>query len=248
MIPSKDFPQTLFIVRSNSIKYKGYDFKNIPTSTGRADVLARIIIAALIEPNYINDSIGVWLFFNDAFFDELFDCLYNNHKIYPNEEINGKFQPFSVLITSKSPYFLNQMRIKKNFFSEYDILEALYNSFVGLYDNNYNNSIFTSINTDNLIQLSEDLIINGRNCFILEEDAPIDYVDHDISIKQLISGKSKKIAFFLGDQLGYDDKTQDGINKLIKSYPQQIKKISVGKNSLLSSSVVLLIKLKNLEE
>lgn len=230
---SENFPDLIFIIKSSSIKFSGYDFKNIPVSTGRADVLARLILAGISEPSGLSDSVGIWLFFNDNLFHELseyFTTVDNESKF------DGKslpLEPFSVLITSHSGFFKENKVLGKKSFTEYDIISSLYRSFEQIQNVNFKQSLFYRILPGNFSNQMINLTKTKRKCYILEEDAEIDLLQNNI----FANGESKeKYAFLIGDQIGFPEDF-DKVKGLFK-------KLSIGIKSQLASTIISLIKFK----
>ncbi|MHA1729754.1 MAG: hypothetical protein ACTSWY_13650 [Promethearchaeota archaeon] len=246
--------RSIFLIKSSSIKYKGYNWKNIPVSTGRADVLARVIIAALIKPplnnnfsenNSIqsNNSCGIMIFPNNTFITELSDFLLSK-----NENKNGnKLKQFSVMITLEALFFVKAISNEKTLFSELEILQALYKSFENINNPKYGNSIFSCICSGDILSSIENMMKKGRICYIFDENADEDIFENKINGFKDIS---HKFVFLIGDQtgdLGLSEKQIDDLLKRKRIDGKKVKKISIGKESQLASSVISFIKYKLIE-
>lgn len=216
------FPKIIFCVYLSSIKFKGYDLKNVPSTTGRADVIARILMNALFGPKQLNYDVGVWVLYNKKFLAELRDFFIIKGISYnlPAE--------FSTLIDSNANFFKNNPG--QTSFSEQKILHVLYKSFENITNPDFQNSIITSIiplsATSSLIEKME----SERKIFVLFEDTPLDLLKN----QDLLCSKQGKFLFFIGDQLGLENIFELSLEKY--------KKVSLGFQSQLASNIILLIR------
>jgi hypothetical protein len=249
-IMRSEFPKILFILKSTTIKFEGYDFKNIPTSTGRADVVARFIQAVMCSPKGSNGSdsdMGVWILLNEKFISEL--------NTYYSKK-NTPFQPFSCLVTSRSLFQgpslfqgLAQSEIKlesKTLLSEIEILKRLYSSFEKPSVNTQNTGMFEPQERFEFAEVVEYLQDQDYSCFILQENVEFDLLKtrrlRDLPANATTPPyKNQKLAFIIGDQLGFLTSDLEELQKL-QSKNRKITHISIGINSQLASSVVTLIK------
>ena len=215
MIESAALPKITILLYSSTIKFKGYDFQNVPTSTGRADMLIRVMKNALYLPDQYNSEIGFFLFPNQQFLLELQQEL----------QINT-LEEKGFLISAKSNYFANN---SYKTVSEHELLQVLYNSFLhvtaptkdSLFDKCYRSNFHKSISS--LIEL-------GFPVYFLNEEGT------HVGKKDLFQNSEHgKICFVLGDQIGFSDIDQEAL-------PKDITPISLGKTSFLGSTTITLIK------
>ncbi|MHA1111011.1 MAG: hypothetical protein ACTSRE_07900 [Promethearchaeota archaeon] len=209
------FPKITFIMYSSSIKFEGYDLQNVPTSTGRADMLIRVMKNALYLPNEYNSEMGFLLFPNHQFLLEL-------QKELQIEYVEEK----GFLISSKSNFFAKDPHIKV---SEHELLQALYNSFEQLAKPS-KDSLFEKCFRLNFYECISSFVEQGIPIYFLnEEGTPIDTMD------LFQNSEQEKICFVVGDQLGFSDID-------LEALPKEITSISLGKTSFLGSTTISLIK------
>ena len=229
----------LYVISSSTIKFKGYNLKNIPTSTGRADVLSRFIITALLKPSQRLDSLnfhnyaGVQIFFNEEFTLELSQYLNEIGK----PDTYKKLEKFSVLITPKSPFFVHINQIGKKFLSEHEILETFYKSLEEITNDEFKNSLFTEVKFGNFNASLIEWVENGRKIFLLAEEESFNIMD---SADFYFDCRKEDFVFIIGDQMG-DFGISEGELEKQSNY---IDKISVGREFQLASTVISLIKYK----
>jgi len=229
----------LYTISSSTIKFKGYDLKNIPTSTGRADVLSRFIITALLKPSQRLDSLnfhnyaGVQIFFNEEFTLELSQHLNEIGK----SDTYRKLEKFSVVITPKSPFFVNVNRIGKKFLSEHEILEVFYKSLEEITNNDFNNSLFTEVKFGNINASLLEWVKSRRKIYLLVEGESFNIMD---SADFYFDGRKEDFVFMIGDQMGDFGISESELEK----QSNYINKISVGREFQLASTVISLIKYK----
>ena len=200
---------------SSTIKIKDYDLQNVPTSTGRADVVIRVMKSALFQPEGYNPEIGFLLFPNPALLE---DTAHSTEL----KQLNSK----AFLITSESQYFQSE---SYRDFSEHELLQALYDSFL-LLDNDSHNSLFHKQISSDIYECVNLLVEERIPVFLLHENGEVlenfNFL-HDLS--------SEKICVILGDQVGYSDIDTT-------SFPPDVRHISIGNTSYLGSSTVTLLK------
>jgi tRNA pseudouridine-54 N-methylase len=215
MFKISDLPKITFLMYSSTIKIENYDLQNVPTSTGRADVVIRVMKSALFCPKGYNPEIGLLLFPNH----DLLETLAQSNG---NKPIESR----AFLISSESPYF---QTVSYRDFSEHTLLQALYDSFLDL-DNDSHKSLFHRQIPLDMYDCVKLIVKEKIAVFLLVENGKIiqnfDFL-HEIP--------SEKICFILGDQIGYSDID-------ITLFPQDVKQISIGSTSYLGSSTVNLIK------
>ncbi len=76
----------IFFVKSSSVDISNYSIKDIPGSTGRLDVIARIILAALLDGNSFDKNIQLWIFL-DKYGTFVFDSEVLNYGTFPKNEL-----------------------------------------------------------------------------------------------------------------------------------------------------------------
>ncbi|MBY8982694.1 MAG: hypothetical protein KGD57_07085 [Candidatus Lokiarchaeota archaeon] len=54
-----------FLIKSETVNIDNYTIKDIPGSSGRLDVISRCILSALIDNDKFEESIQIFIFFND---------------------------------------------------------------------------------------------------------------------------------------------------------------------------------------
>jgi tRNA pseudouridine-54 N-methylase len=212
MLKFEVLPKITFILFSSTLKLLGYDLQNVPTSTGRADMIIRVIKNALYLPNGYNSEMGVIIFPNR-------DFLSNLSKKLGNEDYTKK----GFLITSKAPYFFKQaFKIA----SEHELLESFYNSFLNIAEN----TMFYCSTSMNLYESMALFIQWGIPIFYLHEEGEL------IKNVGLFSKKKyNKMCFLIGDQIGFSEID-------LQALPKEMTPISLGKTSYLGSTTVSLIK------
>ncbi len=173
-----EFPNTLFILYSSTLKLEGFDLQNVPTSTGRADVIIRAMKSVCFSPSGYNQDMGLLLFPNPMFLKEV-----ANHHNLPKWDSKG------FLVSSKSNLFQDLSFLQA---SEHMLLKEFYRSWFEL-DAGLSNSIFHYQFSENLYETVEMLVNFGYSTYLLHEDGKI--------IKQF--DNSRRTCFILGDQLGY---------------------------------------------
>ncbi|MHA1339356.1 MAG: hypothetical protein ACTSRZ_04615 [Promethearchaeota archaeon] len=136
-----------FLMKSNSIKFSNYDLKNVPTSTGRADVIARCIKACLgsnknnldILENKFHNRFAIIILFNENFIAEVWNYWWKkansekSSKLFENDDFIGHrinnpyITEFGIIISNNSDYFKGNRNI--NQVSEHELLDVFYKSF-----------------------------------------------------------------------------------------------------------------------
>lgn len=216
------FPRIIFCIQTSTMNFKGYDLKNVPSTTGRADVIARIIMNALCGPKSLNRDIGIWIFYNKKFLGEL-------HEYFISKGVPCN-QPseFSTLIDINASFFKNNP--SQTLLSEQKLLNVLYNSFENINNQNFQKSLFTKViplgNTTDIINKME----SERKIYVLYEETSLDLLNN----QELLSPKQQKFLFFIGDQVGIEKCFEFGLDKY--------SRVSLGIESQLASNIVLLIK------
>jgi len=259
-----ELPKILFILKSTTMKFDGYNLKDIPTSTGRADVVARFIQAVVCSPEGgnqegRNQDMGAWILLNDHILAELsahftknsirfqpFSCLITASsfsRVFSKSNINSEPKPDLKSDINSEPKSDLRSDIKSHsLISEIQILKNLYSSLelntTCEYDcaNTCNTCLYEPMGISDFETLLRYLHDKGYSRFILQENAEIDLMKQ----KELLPS-SQKIAFIIGDQLGFLPADLEIVEKL-NSESGKITPISVGKKSQLASSVVSLIK------
>ncbi len=200
---------------SSSIKLDGYDLQNVPTSTGRADMLIRVMKNALYLPDKYNSKIGFLLFPNQKFLSELAQDL-------QIEDIKHK----GFLISSKSQFFTNNpFKIT----SEHKLLQALYDSFLHPLEKSQD-SLFSRKYLMNFHECISSLVEQGIPVYILHEEGSLIK-----NFDQLHNSEHERICIIVGDQVGFSDID-------LEALPKKIIPLSLGKTSFLGSTTVTLIK------
>ncbi|TFG20553.1 MAG: hypothetical protein EU530_03035 [Promethearchaeota archaeon] len=209
------FPKIIFIMYSSSIKFEGYDLHNVPTSTGRADMLIRVIKNTLYLPDDYNFEIGFLLFPNPQFLLEVQQKL-------QVDSLNEK----GFLISAKSNYFTKN---PYTIVSEHELLQALYNSFEQL-TNPSKESLFDKYIQLNFYECIFSFVEQGIPVYILsEEGTPLEYLNLFQNAQQ------DRVCFVVGDQIGF-------LNVDLEALPKSVFPISLGKTSFLGSTTITLIK------
>lgn len=229
----------VYTISSSTIKFKSYDLRNIPTSTGRADVLSRFIVTALLKPSPRPDSLnfhnyaGVQIFFNEEFISELSQHLNDIGK----SDTYRKLENFSVLITPKSPFFVHINQTGKNFLSEHEILEIFYKSLEEITNDEFKYSLFTEVKFGNINASLTEWVKNGRKIYLLVEEGSFNVMDAE---DFYFDCRKEDFVFIIGDQMGDHGISEGELEK----QSSNINKISVGKQFQLASTVISLIKYK----
>lgn len=211
--------KVLFVMKPTQLKYRGYSLKNAPTSTGRGDVVARFVVSTLKEPRGLNPDLGVLIFLNDEFRNEL----------HPDPE--KKSPEKAVLITSRANFFDSTKDSAK--INQYSVLKAFYDSVEKQLiegQHNYDLSLFTAISSADLRNLTELLEKKYFKIFLLYEDAKNEAFNHQNEIN-----RNNKLAFFIGDQIGY--KPAD-----LEHLKQHSLLVNLGSTPYLATSVVEMLK------
>lgn len=218
MFDIEDFPKITFIMHSSTLKFRGVDLQNVPTSTGRADMIIRVMKSALYLVHEYNPDMGLILFPNLTFLSELAEY-------HHMEKIDTK----GFLISFRSPFFRSH---PIQLISEHTLLEILYESFSSLFQET-TKSLFFKTTPLNFYENIEFLTEQGLKIFLLHEEG--DLLDKGVLSSKSVSKKPEKICFVLGDQIGYSDID-------LEALPSQIKAVSLGKTSFLGSTTITLIK------
>lgn len=172
-------PEITFLLYSSTIKFRDYDLTNVPTSTGRADMLIRVIRTIMYNKNTYESKMGLIFFPNANLLEEL-------------SEFSGGRDINSFLVCSRSSYFQNTpFKIP----SEHELLTCFYESLMHL-NQEYSDSLFYQSYSMNIYECIDTLVNNGVKAYLLHENGRI--------IKSFDKSPKKK-CFLLGDQLGYND-------------------------------------------
>ncbi len=213
------FPKITFIMYSSSIKFEGYDLENVPTSTGRADMLIRVIKNALYLPDDYNPEIGFLLFPNQQFLLEV------QQKLQVDAIHERGF-----LISASSGYFAKNPPTTA---SEHELLQAFYNSFEQLSQPS-KDSMFDKCIKLNFYECIFSFVEQEIPVYILnEEGMPIENVDLFHNTQQ--DRRCDKICLIVGDQIGFLDID-------LEALPKSVIPISLGKTSFLGSTTITLVK------
>jgi tRNA pseudouridine-54 N-methylase len=215
MLDLDALPKFTFIMYSSTLKFHGYDLQNVPTSTGRADMVIRVIKNALFLPNEYDSDMAVMLFPNPKFLSEL-----QEHSKLKENPDKG------YLISFKSAYFQNH---PYEFSSEHVLLSILYSSFQNT-QNIHFNSLFSTSCKEDFYEFLWYLEDQGVSVYLLDETGKNIEKGNDF-----LGNSSKKVCFILGDQVGFSE-----INREL--LPKTIIPISLGKTSHLGSTIITLIK------
>lgn len=215
MLDLNSFPKITFIMYSSSIKFDGFDLQNVPTSTGRADMLIRVMKNALYLPDDYSSETGFFLFPNQQFLLEL------QQKLQVDTLSEKGF-----LISSRSNYFQKNSHKRV---SEHELLLALYNSCINLVEP-YEGSLFDKCYPFTFHECISSFLEQGVPVYILQEEGT--------SIEKLSlfkKSEQEKICFVVGDQIGFSDFD-------LNALPKEIQPISLGKTPYLGSTTITLIK------
>ena len=130
----------VFFIKSNTVDLTNYNIKDIPGSSGRLDVISRVILATLMNNYEIEKDIQIWIFL-DRYGVLKFDSNKFSIQSFPTNEIK---------LTDKIVQFIRniEMGIKRN--------------------NNFSNSI-EFLQTDIFFEIKR-FLRNGYKIFVLKED------------------------------------------------------------------------------
>ncbi|MBN2155962.1 MAG: hypothetical protein JW776_07965 [Candidatus Lokiarchaeota archaeon] len=198
------------------MRFEGYDLRNVPTSTGRADVIMRVMKSALFNPNGYNSNIAFILFPNSTFLSEL--SRYLNH---PPLNFNG------FMISTNSPFFT---RISCKNASEHSLLKAFYSSCKNVDSTTQKNTLFDRLVDLNIYECTAFLANNDVDSYLLVEGGTL-IKEFNLGIPKV----PKKMCFILGDQKGFS-------HLELEQFSPKIKRISLGTTSYLSSTTITLVK------
>ena len=192
MFDIADLPKISFILYSSTLKLNQIDLQNVPTSTGRADVIIRVMKSILFQPTGYNPEMGLILFPNASFISALAD--------YHGDEMHTR----GYLISSQSKLFQDESYLNA---SEHELLQQFYNSLLEK-GNETQHSIFHKKITMNIYEYIQLLVDHGVSVYILHENGKL--------IRNF--DNTKRTAFILGDQLGFTEvdvtKIHDSINPI----------------------------------
>jgi len=167
------------LLYSSTVKFKGYDLTNVPTSTGRADMLVRVIRNIIYSKNAFESKMGLVFFPNATFLAEV-------------SEFSGLHDRNAFLICPQSNYF---QKSPFKISSEHELLNCFYESFLHLGDE-FSDSLFFRTYSMNFYECIDILIENGIKMYLLHENGRI-IRDFDET--------TERMSFLLGDQFGYND-------------------------------------------
>ncbi|MBN1803271.1 MAG: hypothetical protein JW891_17300 [Candidatus Lokiarchaeota archaeon] len=101
---------TIFIIKSDTINLEKYTIKDLPGSSGRLDVIARCVLAALIRDDSFIEDTQIWTFLGNygAF---IFDTNKLDYQTFPKNELKLA-KAMVELIQRNSPDSLRNVPIK----------------------------------------------------------------------------------------------------------------------------------------
>ncbi len=120
----------IFFIRSSTVDIRKYTIKDLTGSTGRLDVIARCILAALMDVDKFEKSVQIWVFL-DKYGTIVLDAEKLNYSTFPKNELL-LCDALVKLLRSK----LQGQEVKENALEgvkllEIDIIDAL-KQFLGL--------------------------------------------------------------------------------------------------------------------
>jgi len=251
----------IFLTKATTIKFYNYNLKNIPSSTGRADVIIRYIRSVFNQKidrlHCLNEEkFGFLILFNENFINEIWNFWNNNSSCNIN---------FGILITNISKLSkkydklenLSEFFLVKNFYNSIEKLNFLderdkineYISKKGFFIVKVDNYIINYIIFFNEESKFYDLIKETCNIIIIKEDANINLnkiiiqknlcnykynTTENFSLNQLKKNNKKGLCFILGDHIGFDEIMEKNLKNCIE--------FNIGDKNYLGSQVISFIK------
>ena len=126
----------VFFIKSPTVDITHYNIKDIPGSSGRLDVIARCVLAALLQKKMLETNVEIWVFLdNYGTFIFNSDCF--NYSQFPKNELMFSDYFVSFLLNFDSDEKLSENPLKTTKHSKISLFEALkkfqiknYNLFV----------------------------------------------------------------------------------------------------------------------
>ncbi|MEJ2294325.1 MAG: hypothetical protein P8Y23_06100 [Candidatus Lokiarchaeota archaeon] len=188
----------IFFIQSSTVNLRNYTIKNIPGSSGRLDVISRIILASMLRGNKLEKDVEIWVFLDNygtfVFFSNDF-----NEESFPKNEI------------ALSDYFVKFILKKQDHFNNNPLRNVklvntdIFNALKYYFDLNYQ-----------IFEMDE----NGQDYYPIFNELD----------------QNSNLLFIIGNQTGEMINSEELIN-------YKIRRISLGIQSYLASSVIRLIKL-----
>ncbi|MBY8989130.1 MAG: hypothetical protein KGD58_00090 [Candidatus Lokiarchaeota archaeon] len=75
-----------FLIKSTTVSLNNYTIKDIPGSSGRLDVISRCILAALLDKDYFDLRVNIWVFL-DNYGTLVFDPQAFDYDTFPKNEL-----------------------------------------------------------------------------------------------------------------------------------------------------------------
>ncbi|MHA1336158.1 MAG: hypothetical protein ACTSVV_05985 [Promethearchaeota archaeon] len=76
----------LFFIRSDTVDLSKFNIKDIPGTSGRLDVIARCVIAALFKGDFLDKNVQIWIYL-DKYGTLIFDSNEINAEEFPKNEL-----------------------------------------------------------------------------------------------------------------------------------------------------------------
>lgn len=187
-----------FFIQSSTVNLQNYTIKDIPGSSGRLDVISRVILDAILTDNKLENDIEIWVFL-DSYGTFVFTSNDFEEESFPKNEI--ALTDYFVKLILKKQDQLNKNPLHKVKSVKSDAFNALKHYF----DLNYQ-----------IFEMDE----NGKDFYSIFNELD----------------QNSNLLFIIGNQNGEMINLEELIN-------YKIRRISLGIQSYLASSVIRLIKL-----
>ena len=187
-----------FFIQSSTVNLTNYTIKDIPGSSGRLDVISRVILAAILRDNKLEKDVEIWVFL-DKYGTFIFISNDFNEENFPKNEI------------ALSDYFVKFILKKQDQFNANPLHKV----------KRLKTEIFSAL---------ECYIDLNYQIFEMDEKGQDFYPIFD-KLDQ-----NSNLLFIVGNQTGEMINSED-----LKNY--KIRRISLGIQSYLASSVIRLVKL-----
>ncbi len=106
---------TIFIIKSDTIKLDNYLIKDLPGSSGRLDVIARCILAALFNEDSFTQDTQIWIFL-ERYGNLIFDTNKLDYNIFPKTELKLAKLIVELIQNQEKRSFWSVLKNDKNIF------------------------------------------------------------------------------------------------------------------------------------
>lgn len=113
-----------FLIKSTTVVIDNYTIKDIPGSSGRLDVISRCILAALLNKEYFDLTVKIWVFL-DNYGTLIFDPLAFEYDTFPKNELRFTDCLVDFLLKKQKNEDINLNPLRSTQNSRMSIIEAI---------------------------------------------------------------------------------------------------------------------------